>query len=81
MHVLIDEERYAQLENEARSTGRSVGSIVREAIDRHLESQGEAERQANAAQRLLERTVHPLDTEPDWAETKAAIVAAQERGG
>lgn len=32
--VLLDDERYARLERRARETDRSVGAVIREAIDR-----------------------------------------------
>lgn len=31
--VLLDEERYARVERRARETERSVGAVIREAID------------------------------------------------
>lgn len=32
--VLLDDERYIRLERRARETDRSVGAVIREAIDR-----------------------------------------------
>lgn len=36
--VLLDEERYARLERRAAETERSVGAVIREAIDRTFSS-------------------------------------------
>lgn len=79
LQVLIDAERYASLEQESRSTGRSVGSIVRSALDAHFSQRLVVERRARAAERLLARTAEVSEREPDWAESKAAIEAAQSR--
>lgn len=37
-HLLLDEEQYARLEQRAGQTHRSVGAVIREAIDRYLPS-------------------------------------------
>ncbi len=37
MHVLLDDDRLERLRRRAAATGSSVGSVVREAIDRELE--------------------------------------------
>ncbi len=34
--LLLDEERYSRLERRAAQTNRSVGAVIREAIDRAL---------------------------------------------
>ncbi|CAN5791604.1 hypothetical protein BH18ACT7_BH18ACT7_09380 [soil metagenome] len=36
--LLLDDERYAHLERLAQQTHRSVGAVIREAIDRYLPS-------------------------------------------
>ena len=36
LQVLVDPERHAALEREAARTGRSVGAVVREALDERL---------------------------------------------
>mgnify|MGYP003504494114 CR=1 FL=1 len=52
LHVLIDEERHARLTEQSKRTGRSVGDIVRSAIDLHFESRiGHALDQNRAAVR------------------------------
>lgn len=53
LQVLLDEDRYARLEAESRATGRSMGAIVRGAIDLHFDADIEA------GHRLLERTADP----------------------
>lgn len=37
--LLLDDDRYLQLERIAAQTQRSVGSVIREAIDQYLPSQ------------------------------------------
>lgn len=37
--LLLDEERYARLERRAAATNRSVGAVIREAIDRAFPSE------------------------------------------
>ncbi|WP_448072707.1 ribbon-helix-helix protein, CopG family [Georgenia yuyongxinii] len=73
LQVLIDAERYARLEREAAQSGRSVGAIVRDAIDIRYDA-GFAARAA-AGRRLIADFVTTADPEPDWAESKAALVA------
>ena len=60
LQVLIDDERYERLASAARRRGVSVATVVREAIDRDLESPtiGKAE----AAQRFLDAA--PMDVGP-----------------
>lgn len=74
LQILIDRERFARLEAESRETGRSIGSIVRAAIDLHFDSASADAARAAAAHRLLEATSSPAGAEPAWAESKAAIL-------
>jgi len=53
LHVLIDEERHARLTEESKRTGRSVGDIVRSAIDLHFDEERDQARRAAAARFLL----------------------------
>lgn len=71
--LLLDDERHRLLEEEARRTGRSVASLVREAIDTRYElaQQGAGRRQAAAA--LLDAS-RPADPEPDWAEVERELL-------
>ncbi len=70
--MLIDEQRYALLERESRETGRSVGAIVRGAIDDHFAVEDAAAQRAAAIEWLLAR---PAGSGPDWKVTKAALEA------
>jgi len=67
--ILLDEERYRKLEERASETGRSVGSVIREAIDAMLGEDEVARRRLEAGRRFL---AGPLptgyDREPDWEE-------------
>lgn len=77
LQVLLDGERFRRLERESAATGRSVGAIVRSAIDLHFATAAGGDARATAARRLLDATAEPSSgAEPDWAESKAAIVAA-----
>ena len=71
MQILLDVERYDRLEQEARDTGRSVASIVREAIDLRFET-GHATR-AEAGRRLIAEFASETSDEPDWSGTKADL--------
>lgn len=51
LQILLDEERYRRLAEQARARGVSVARVVREAIDAHLPRSG-AKRSA-AARRIL----------------------------
>lgn len=71
LQVLIDADRLARLRSESERTGAPIGAIVREAIDVRL-GVDEADRRA-AIQALLDQ---PLleGTEPDWEESKDAML-------
>lgn len=75
LQVLLDEGRFAQLAHESASTGRSVGAIVRSAIDLHFATGEAAAARSAAARRLLTSTSNATGTEPDWEQSKAALVA------
>lgn len=71
LQILLDQERYSRLEREARQSGRSVASLVREAIDLRFNSARSG--RADAGRRLIaEFTDHDAD-EPDWQVTKAEL--------
>lgn len=68
LQVLIDDERHARLTEAARERGVSVGTVVREAIDRGL---GPAAGRREAAGRRL---LGAPDMEvPDVAELRAEL--------
>jgi len=72
MQVLIDEERFDRLEAEAAAQGTSVAAVVRSAIDEHLAS-GRVVREA-AGRRLIAQFDDGGEPEPDWAESKKALL-------
>ena len=71
LQLLLDQQRYALVEKEARASGRSVAAVIREAIDLRFDSS--TERRSRAAALLLEGTAVPAGVEPDWADSKAAL--------
>ncbi|PWD51243.1 antitoxin [Serinibacter arcticus] len=79
LQVLLDQDRFARLEAESATTGRSIGSIVRTAIDQHFSTAGVELARAAAARRILDATAETDGREPDWAESKAAIVGDADR--
>jgi hypothetical protein len=71
--LLLDDERHRLLEEEARRTGRSVASLVREAIDARYElARQSADRRRSAA--VLLQAPRPSDPEPDWAEVEQELL-------
>ena len=78
LQLLLDQARYDLVEAEATRTGRSVAAVIREAIDYRFQDNAEARR--DAGERLLSRTATPDDVEPDWAESKAALLNDLGRG-
>jgi predicted DNA-binding protein len=70
--LLLDEERYRRLEERSAATGRSVASLIREAIDAALE-EGDHEARAQAGRRLLSAPL-PAGEEPDWEESKREML-------
>lgn len=75
LQLLLDQERYAKVEAEARASGRSVAAVIREAIDLRFDSHGEAARRTASARQLLELARLTDNERPtgDWAETKRAM--------
>jgi predicted DNA-binding protein len=71
--LLLDDERHRRLEEEARRTGRSIASLVREAIDARYESAQQSAVRRKAAATLLEGP-RPSDPEPDWAEVERDLL-------
>jgi len=64
-----------EVEAEARASGRSVGAVIRDAIDVLFDSQGEAARRMECARQRLD-LARLTGNEPaagDWAETKRAM--------
>jgi len=71
--LLLDDERHRRLEEEARRTGRSIASLVREAIDVRYEREGQSAGRRQAATVLLDAP-RPSDPEPDWAEVERELL-------
>lgn len=71
--LLLDDERHRRLEEEARRTGRSIASLVREAIDARYEFAQQSAGRSKAAAMLLEAP-RPSDPEPDWAEVERDLL-------
>ena len=71
--LLLDDERHRRLEEEARRTGRSIASLVREAIDARYELTRQSAGRREAAAMLLEAP-RPSDPEPDWAEVERDLL-------
>jgi hypothetical protein len=78
VQLLLDQARYDLVEAEASRTGRSVAAVIREAIDYRFQDNADARR--GAGERLLSRTATPEGVEPDWAESKAALLDDLGRG-
>lgn len=69
--VLLSPEQVARLKRIAARDGRSVGAVIREAVDSFVEA--EPNRRQQAAQALLSMNA-PVD---DWEVMKAQILASQ----
>ena len=76
LQVLIDEQRWARLQNEAHRRKVSVGTVVREAIDERYPP--EAERRAAAIQAVLDADPIPVS---DIAELKKELNEIRSRRG
>lgn len=73
LQILLDQERYSKVEEEAERSGRSVAAVIREAIDVRFEP-GAAVRSA-AAVEFLAMTEGSAEAAEDWADVKAAMAA------
>jgi len=71
--LLLDDERHRRLEEEARRTGRSIASLVREAIDARYQLAEQTAGRQRAAGVLLDAP-RPADREPDWAEVERELL-------
>jgi Ribbon-helix-helix protein, copG family len=69
--VLLDDERYARLEERAQLTGASVGALIRQAID--VAFPGAPSDRMRAGQELLDATPIPVE---DWDEMKREVLDA-----
>lgn len=73
--LLLDEDRYQRLDRRARHTGQSVAAVIREAIDEKFSEGEEAAARRAAGTWLLSQPI-PDMPEPDWAESKRAMLDA-----
>ena len=73
LQVLLDDDRMRRLDERAQAQGRSVASLVRDAIDIAYPGD-DAERRREAARRLLAAAPMPVDAE--WSRMKAEDRAA-----
>lgn len=73
MQILLDDERYQRLEREAAASGRSVASLVRDAIDARFSV--DMARRAAAGRRLVAEFSAGAGQEPDWSTSKEALLA------
>lgn len=71
LQVLLDDERLERLRRESRRVGAPIGELVRRAIDREYPPALPSREDAGA--RLLARAPG-AGHEPDWDETKAAML-------
>jgi hypothetical protein len=73
LQLLLDEARYSRLAAESKATGRSVASLIREAIDTRWDA--DAAKRRAAARRMLEWITPPTpgEREEDWDVIKRAI--------
>ncbi len=71
--LLLDDERHRRLEEEARRTGRSIASLVREAIDARYQLAEQTAGRRRAATALLDAP-RPAGPEPDWAEVERELL-------
>jgi hypothetical protein len=71
--ILLDEDRYVRLERRARERGCSIAALIREAIDDKLGAATDDETRRAAGEWLLAAPT-PDAREPDWAESKRAML-------
>ena len=71
--ILLDEDRYAQLEHRATQTGRSVAAVIREAIDEKLSHDDRGALRRDALADLLSAPLPAYAHEPDWPEVKDGL--------
>lgn len=75
LQILLDEDRYARLADEAGRRGVAVAVVVREAIDSSFPSS--ARRRAEAARAIL--AAEPMRVPDDPADLRREIAAARAR--
>lgn len=78
LQLLLDEARYARVAGEAERSGRSVASVIREAIDFRFPDDDDA-RRAAAAAAFLALTAEGVGEPESPAELKEAYAAELDR--
>lgn len=73
VEVLFDPKEYLRLEERARLEGRSLGSLIREAVAKYCLAPSEEERRE--ALRWLRS--QEMDIDSDWERVKEEIAAAR----
>lgn len=64
MQLLLDQDRYERVADQASRTGRSVNAVIRDAIDLHVD---DSHRRAIAMSALLEQSAEQEDDPlTDW---------------
>ena len=75
VQILMDEARYARLEEAARERNQSVASVIRSLVDQMLPAS--ERRRREAARRILERAErHPMPVPVDPSEIQLEIEQA-----
>lgn len=76
LQLLLDQDRYTRVAQEAKRSGRSVAAVIREAIDmRFVDADADA-RRAAAGARFLALTATPAEQDnQSWEEIKGELDA------
>ncbi len=74
IQILLDEQRYERLCEQAERSGESLGALIRQAIDRLLDE--ELDRRQRAAESLLSAEPMPV---ADWPEIEHEIEGKYDR--
>lgn len=77
LQLLLDQDRYARVAEEARRSGRSVAAVIREAIDaRFSDDHDDDARRAAAAREFVQMAKDAQGREEAPGETSAELKAA-----
>ncbi|MGI8944666.1 MAG: ribbon-helix-helix protein, CopG family [Thermoleophilaceae bacterium] len=77
--LLLDDRRHELLRRKAAATGRSMGELIREAIDRSFaDDESDARRREHALESFLAAEPMPVE---DWPVLEREIEQLYERGG
>lgn len=73
LQLLLDAHRYALVNDEATRSGRSVASVIREAIDVRFEQAEAQARRSAALQEFLHLVAEHPGPDEDWRTIKARL--------